>query len=358
MINPIEIKMRRDFVNFCLTKRLYYTLGLFKQCIFSYDETCPSAMIALTDPPRITIGPMFATDEDFSNYAISHELYHILQISDLKTPELNKKAANVAADIALNEMILGQFTHKTQDYVSATLCTRSKVLPDSEPKQSLMYYYNQLMQNPPEKETTATFDIHDFCNELSEVRVKEMMAKAEIDAKQMQGIGNTAGDAELFGKLNTLSDTFKKAINAIKVISSKIKQSHSRTQYSFLKYSKHGPDMPAAVKSAKKVKNAVLLLDTSGSMFGQNTIDLMYTMTQMLLKRGVLDGAYCFDTELHDFSLTQGKFIGGGGTTIDQKMLDLIAEKHGKDLDLILLSDMEIHWALTKSAPRIHKVTI
>lgn len=351
-----EITIRRDFVSYCLNKRLYYTLALFKQCVFSYDQDCPTAMIALTDPPQIVIGPMFSANQDLANYAISHELYHILQVSELKTPELNKKVLNMAADIALNEMILRQFSPDTQDYVKKSSCVREKIIPDAETNQSLMYYYNRLMQNLPEEKTR--FDVHDFCSELSETNVEEMIAKANIDAKQMQGIGTLASDAELFGKVCRLSDKFKQAINAIKVISSKIKQSHNRTQYSFLKYSKHGDVMPAAIKSPKKIKNAVLLLDTSGSMFGQGTIDLLFTMTQLLLKRGVLEGVYCFDTELHDFSLTQGKFVGGGGTTIDQKMLDRIAENHGKDSDLILLSDMAIHWNLTKPAPRIHKVLI
>lgn len=188
-------------------------------------------------------------------------------------------------------------------------------------------------------------DEHDFDDDDGDNSAEARKKRTEKAMRQAQALGNDmvkgspgkgAADAELFMKEKYapqyITALLMKIRNAVKVLSSKPKSELSwrmiRSRNSFF--------VPTERYSARTHKPAIILvLDTSGSMFNEETLSMSFSVANSLMKAGHLSAMYCCDTELRrvdpsDVRASRVGLIGGGGTDLGSEQVRQIRE----DLDL------------------------
>jgi predicted metal-dependent peptidase len=347
-----ENDARNLFIAECINpkNRWYQTLAIFKQVVFKFDDSIPTAAMVYTNPPQLLVGSKFQNEDDIV-CVILHELQHLVKhINYDKT--LNHELANIAMDIEIHESLRKLLPHKTE--MINQYSVREKLLPEALPDQNWIYYYNQLLQSPNVQ--YVQFDEHDDNGTLSKEDVEKIIEKSVVDAKILENkIGNKSGDFEIYGNVVTIPEHIKQLIRKIKIKTKRIKETFIPNTYTYQRENNAETYLPGKIYKTEMTLQCVMLIDLSGSMFNADTVNIMHSVLSNMQKKELVDGIYTFDTELR---LYDGKYVGGGGTVINQEMLDAIKKTHGKNVEIVLLSDMEICWECDRRSVKIHKVEI
>jgi hypothetical protein len=181
-------------------------------------------------------------------------------------------------------------------------------------------------------------DDGDNSKESRKKRTEKAMRQAKVVGRDLTkgSPGKGAADAEIFVKEKYapqyITALLMKIRNAVKVLSSKPKSELSwrviRSRNSFF--------VPTERFSAQNYRPAIILvLDTSGSMFDEETLSMSFSVANSLMKAGHLSAMYCCDVELRRVDpaavmASKVALVGGGGTDLGSAQIKQIRE----DLDL------------------------
>ena len=172
-------------------------------------------------------------------------------------------------------------------------------------------------------------------------RLEQAMREAEYEGKKMAGkmAGCHAGDLALFVK--EVDSPNKELIKLLSKIKSKVKTLADKPSHELswrVARSRGGFCLPTErISQGKKKKSTVVLvLDTSGSMWDEETLTASVSVGRGLMKTGKLAAMYQCDTELfrcdNQLSTPTGRssgtvgIVGGGGTDLSPKHIKQIRE--------------------------------
>jgi hypothetical protein len=172
-------------------------------------------------------------------------------------------------------------------------------------------------------------------------RIDQAMREAVYAGKQMAGkmAGCHAGDMAIFVKETDSPN--KKLIQMLSKIRSKVKTLSDKPAYELswrVTRSRGGFYLPTERESQGKKKRpaVVLVLDTSGSMWDEETLTASVSVGRGLMKSGKLAAMYQCDTEIsrcdNQLSSPSGKgsgkvqITGGGGTDLSPRHIKQIRE--------------------------------
>ena len=124
---------------------------------------------------------------------------------------------------------------------------------------------------------------------------------------------------EVYQARNELNTMIKRIIEIVRKALLLGKRTKTKEVRSYTKPHRFLDGAPGCDRQTREVFHgeAVLVLDTSGSMWIPELLDQMAGLTTQLNKRGLIRKAYCCDVNLHplDLSFKGGiKFKGSGGT--------------------------------------------
>lgn len=161
-------------------------------------------------------------------------------------------------------------------------------------------------------------------------QIDHMLGRARGESKKMLAAyqasfhGSVAGfealeDEEIYAVRKELSKTIREVIAQIRATVTKGERpkSHEKKSYAYPhRFLQEAPGVGRHYRSSGRAE-AVLVLDTSGSMWFPEILGQMATMAYQLLKRGLIKKAFCCDAVLHPLDRVTGgsvRFKGAGGT--------------------------------------------
>jgi hypothetical protein len=221
-------------------------------------------------------------------------------------------------------------------------------------------------------------DEHDFGDDSTKEeeaegrrRISDALEKARAEAEILaHKAGRTAADVAFIGKEEALDSRLESVINQIKVKFCRLHSPSAEEELRFERINRIWPDsdLPGYMTLDKPNPVVALVLDTSGSMWNDKTLNQMIAIGRKYFKRNMLSGFYCCDVELTpiqpDSSFRDVPLRGGGGTVFGPKQLEQIIEdlKPGrKKLDIIYATDEEVYGldeAKKDERVRLHVINI
>jgi Mg-chelatase subunit ChlD len=240
----------------------------------------------------------------------------------------------------------------------------------------------------------GSLDVHDFDNLPEDVKnaLREKIQKGLLDGERMAAAaGRMAADRPLdYAKGIQLDLMTKKVLNSIRSKASFLARKKFSVDYSHKKVNRLDEEMPGELLVNKRKPMVIALIDTSGSMAQSIILGKCVSAVRELYKQNRLAGAFSFDTELYDLTVSSSGYVeslrGGGGTVISDEYLTRIvsrmrAAQKGQidgtktviksqsrrtsfnDLDfpfeVVLLTDGAIHWDISdKYKKKFHQIII
>ena len=115
------------------------------------------------------------------------------------------------------------------------------------------------------------------------------------------------------------------------------------------------------VTMRRPTKKAVVVMDSSGSMWNEKAFKVSMAIAAWFEDRGLLEKLYCCDTELVEVKLGKKmkEIRGGGGTEFGKRHVDKICKGCGeKDFDIIYVTDEQLDLTEAKSVKTVHIVKV
>lgn len=294
-------------------------------------------------------------------FIIGHEclhvmLYHGKRYVAIKERELNKDLWNIAADIAIHEIMFREFGFK-REYITIidNMCTVETVFPDRineiKRSQTMEYYFNELTKDKEIK--YVPMDQHNFdeafangsdeamkkaYERLTNVEKQELKDKL-ADIPKPSNKEQEAGDTPLGTVYDTpiLEHTKKKWETVIKdwasthLVSTRTDWTNKNRRFNSVKSKLK---IPSYFTPEIKPVTVWMFLDTSGSC-----IDLAprFLTAAASLPPKIFDArVFCFDTDIYEVNIREGKVIGGGGTAFD--IIQEFIDKQGTHPDYVFVT--------------------
>lgn len=293
------------------------------------------------------------------NFIICHECLHVILNHGSRLKELNKDIGNVAADIVINEMLIGGFgfDRNKLEWVNKNGCWLDTVFKDHKPPvdkdRSMEYYYNLLKKDMVEQIKKALssgsikivddhsgiegIDPTDLEDVLDDV-VKEMNSgeKESLDKQLKDGnsqeieecnkqAGTMPGNLEVIIKIGFVKKkkkwetVIKRWANRFILNSDRDHEQWARVNRRFVGITTSGGlFLPSEMEieereDVKKRIKVVFFQDTSGSC--SHLAERFFKAAKSLPKERFDVDMYCFDTNVYATTLESGKLYGFGGTS-------------------------------------------
>lgn len=308
----------------------------------------PTLAISVTNKINLYINPDFfeaATQEDRVKY-LKHEILHVVfsHIQRSMQFNYNKEMFNVAADIAINQLIPNfPDTAKISGEVGQ-LATYNNMLqkhPNALPMETADYYYELLQQDQQggQGESSQCLDDHgkwedSVDSELVDTILKKAVNAAAEDAKIA---GNLPAELEkIIDKMSATKNNWKRILRKFVANTAEILVEKSRKK----RNRRYGVIFPGDKKECKL--HLAIAIDTSASV-SDNELNLFFGEIQSIYNNNVkitIIECDCQVQQVYDYSPNKEITVHGRGGTLYQPAIDRATEL---DIDgLIYMGDMEI----------------
>ena len=363
--------------------RLYYTAGLLS-IIKNWVITEKIETAGIDNKLNLYIGKI-VTDYTVFKYVVLHEISHIAHMAndskyivpeglrEFKGQEFYRYLLNVCMDTALNENLKKLIPEeyniviKPREMEFATFESFDKMFEPldatdiTKPNESASYYanlaYNRIKDKIDEAKAKAKgnqFDDIDL-DGLSEEQKQELEGKLK-EAKELgKNMEVKAGRGSLDDPISTnrvkVPEHIVKMLKKITTKVAKILSSRESVDDNFRRpRERSGFLLPTDSTDFKKIKESqiIMILDTSGSMFSEETLSYSASLADRLIKAKKVMAAYCCDTELKPLKLDNvfNNLTGGGGTELTNAHIDSIRLEHKIPkklmLDVVYVTDGEV----------------
>jgi predicted metal-dependent peptidase len=196
-------------------------------------------------------------------------------------------------------------------------------------------------------------------------------AEQEVLQKMDSNISYEGGDIDLIKGIDTVK--LKKGIipagivQELNAIKNKMRPRYTKGETPEYKWGRTnrafpGKDFPGMkkVKTKKNVKKAVVVLDSSGSMWDEKTFKTLLAVAHWFNDKKILAGLYCCDTELSkcELSSSWGEIRGGGGTEFDSSHINRIISDVGQEIDIVYITDGELDLTDARKCKDVHLVIV
>jgi len=286
--------------------------------------------------------------EQMSNYevafVIAHECMHVMLYHGrrfVKRPDYKSRHEvwNIAADIAIHEILFGEFGFDRSLITTIEPCTVDGVFKDSKSfirrGETTEYYFDKLHKEGKVK--YVSFDEHDFddafANAADSAMQKAYRRLTEIEKKELQRkVGQKVEDKEKRKNDNNVGTgagitVYDALIHELpkkkwELIIKEWAQAFLKTdKYDWTRRDRrisHLPKdmfLPGSLEQHYKKQKLWMFLDTSGSC-----IDLAprFLSAAASLPPKFFDvRVFCFDTKIYEIDIRKQEVLGGGGTSFD-----------------------------------------
>jgi len=371
--------LREHAVTTLARMRMYHTLALLQQVSVSHNSETPSASVRFTPSGiSITLGDAVCSSKDTFLFVLCHEIRHIYQIATYlemqKMSKFEKRIANAAMDAALHEDLIRLFpteAQATKDVLGGMVTVESlqetidrKAKEHSnvthvvlERNQDWVYYYNRILDIADE--LPPSFDEHEIEDGVGDLIRHKLMTAKDVAQRMGTTAGHQAMDSDLtFDPRAKLMKTIRDALEQVRIVTKRLSLKNPQSHYTCSAINHAYGYLPGVKRVPGRTRQAVLLLDVSGSMCNPETLSQLYAGCKHMEASGKLLATYTFDADIRPFSLDAKAFVGGGGTVISDAMMNKIYKDHGNNLDVVVLSDLEIAWDLVRTQHRFHLIKI
>lgn len=329
----------------------------FMPLVKALEQVVPKALMLRAG--IVSIQDDFALKEEIfglaADGAIYEELSEFFGASCLT--EVSKVMLSAPVTIEMLERMTGQSLERKQDWLYYAKCLVASLAlrVTREPDLARLLVDRQII-----RKVRATGLEGEAINPDAFADVDLLLGRAQGETKKMaesfasqlsEGPGTEAADnEEMYLARTELSEAIKRVIEIIKralSISQKAKTRSVRTYSKPHNFLAEAPGLRALYRSERHAQ-AVIVLDTSGSMWIPEVLDQMAGLVYQLRKRDLIQKAYCCDVQLHPLEMSQGgrvRFKGFGGTvwTRDHHTQILSDLDTAQKLTIYYCTDGEVH---------------
>jgi predicted metal-dependent peptidase len=289
---------------------------------------------------------------DEKQFVICHECLHIILNHGKRiSKDVNRRCANVAADIVINHMLVNKFGFDRDKLpATKTLCWVDTIWKDKEVpnNQNFEYYYTLLVNNSTQELSVSFIDEHNNSESIPSIfdPVKDINEKTdingvkenrdmpdrfidklnkELDDNSKETINNIAGTetgSDVFTVYLVAVKKKKKWETIIKKWSKKYDKTDSKEIEQWARINRRftmiSKDMilPTEMEVEENIEgkiNVWFFQDTSGSCYHYAT--RFFKAAQSLNPKRFNIRLFCFDTRVYETNLKSGKLYGFGGTS-------------------------------------------
>lgn len=301
-----------------------------------FTTSIPTCAVTVREHVLLLINPLFfnTLDLDMQTRILKHEVLHLMCEHLFRGKDYDPKLFNIAADVAINQLIAGMPDSMMIDGKECFFATL-KNLQQSFPKANIQanqtsdYYYKFLVQEQEKQKgkgkgdaTSGMRSVDDHgpwsdCIDKSVAKevVKELTNSAKNHAEKQANYGNLPADLlRIINALNKPQVNWKQQLHSFISNSEEILIELSRKR----RNRRFGIFQPAD-KVYSKLKIA-LVLDTSGST--QSILEKFLAEMNGIHKQGAIIEVIQCDTEVHGKPekydpKRKFKMKGGGGTDMN-----------------------------------------
>ncbi len=287
-------------------------------------------------------------DDEELGFVCAHECLHVILNHGSRLKGLDKNIGNVAADIAINEILLAYFKFKLRaDTALPKLCLISSVFPKAKPGQvqkhrEFEYYYNLIKNEeygskaPQSGEGEGTLDYHGYLPDESMDEIGE--AIEQLSKEEIESLSKfiKPGDSDSFEWIQTALKpkkvrTWEKVIRnwTVKAYRDKMQTQWRHTNRRFAVIEQYTDllipsDYDIDDKKAEKI-DMTFFMDISGSCHAESEKFFQAAKT-IPTDKFVID-AYAFNTRVIKIDLKSDKLPSGGGTAFDMLETHLLSQR-------------------------------
>ena len=268
-------------------------------------------------------------------FIIAHECMHVIlfhgkRFMSNKMLIANKDTFNVAADIAIHEIMEREFMFNIEQMKDVGLCTIESVFKEKAPQieqlSTMEYYFNKLVEGC--EVTYVPLDIHMFDENFADgcegIVKKAFERLTDVEKKELQ---NKLKDIAKMRGEEQGNKWFNVTINPVKkkkwemIIKEWAQAFLQSDRFCWYKPSRRTATLdsnlflPSHLELEIKKTNVWLYMDTSGSC-----IDLaprFFSAAASLPVKFFNARLFCFDTQVYETDVKSKKVYGGGGTAFD-----------------------------------------
>jgi len=356
------------------------------------DEKIPTACISFDrksgEGIQFKINPKFWAECDLymKTFILAHECSHVYFEHGRRMRHMDKKLANIAADVVVNHFLCDGFgfdRNKLQNW--ERYCWIDTVFPGDKsvlPHQCFEYYYQLLLkkqQKQPQDQNgkgkggegdaegqgqgepqdgngePQTVDSHEELDELTEKIMGEIAKKlSQEELEDFQDITDKCGQEEVkqashnpgstagtMSRIIALGRVVKKRKweTVVKNVLGRLAKEKDVTIEQWAHPNRRLAAMPSELLLPNEVEDTILYRDRIDVWFFQDTSGSCVHLADRFFKAAasIPDDKFrvrmfCFDTRVYETSLKSGKLLGFGGTSfscIEQHIQHLVKTEKG-----------------------------
>lgn len=222
--------------------------------------------------------------------------------------------------------------------------------------------------SPLPEEGESDMDGHDFdYSERNSCEVKGKIEAAQNEAKKWaHKAGKQLGDLAFESKYVELNKKLNKTLNSLNIRMTHILKESNNQEYTYSAINRLYSDidyLPGHKKTLKASPSVVLVLDTSGSMWDNKTLNQLAAAARMYYNKGMLAKFYCCDVNLIEINIKNPNLIkleGGGGTVFDNDLaMKIVSDlKAKKKVDIVYITDEAVDGLETTKNNKKYKVHV
>lgn len=361
----------QEAITVLLLKQPFYA-SLLLQMEREFSDRIPTAGVYVKNKIHLTINPEFFNSLTVLERVavLMHECGHVINNHFARYKNFDPKLFNIAADIAINQLIPGipqEFTVKGEKCKTATIQNYSQF--KLVPNETTENYYATLFKNAKkitikvgghgegQPQDGQTLDDHEIWKEGSGNKtLVHNVVKNAVNNAYKQAIarqhGNIPAEVErLIQELNKSQLDWKSILRRFVANSSECYVVDTRKR----RNRRFGVYYPGSKVESKL--NVVEINDTSGSMSEEQLSEIYNELVGMARQQVKITSIDC-DAKVHDVrkfdSRVKPKFKGGGGTCMSPALTE--AMKHSPDC-IIVFTDGYIPDPIKVSVPVLWVIT-
>lgn len=270
-------------------------------------------------------------------FVVAHECSHVILGHGKRLAGLHGDIGNIAADIAINELLLRGFGFKVSNWLMHTfgLCTIQSIFKDRagqiEKNREFEYYYREIMKDAKVQSLIAgsgikTLDYHgsipvDVPMEIKEIIEGLCQEDAENLKEQIKGQGNDSPAAQWIEATlkPKAKEDWRKVIQnwTIKEFRTRNKTQWKRTDRRFIDIQRRNPRLiipsigPIDNRFGERI-DMVFFMDVSASCYHE--AQAFFAAAKTIPDDKFVIDAKAFDTNIIPINLDDTKLPHGGGT--------------------------------------------
>lgn len=284
-------------------------------------------------------------------FIIAHECLHVMlqhgqRLHRSTTFTLNPRLFNIAADVAIHELLFHKFGFDRKQ-ISKDICTVESIFQDKldtiQRNQTLEYYFNQLVDG---KEVQyVALDTHMFDGADADGIIRKALDKLTTD--EYEEIKNKCKSHCDDSKAGNGEGTNWYQVTIAPVQKQKWEMVIKEWAQAFLQSDKYdwkrpsrrtaflnsGLIMPSFLEQEYKRVKVWLYMDTSGSCI--ELADRFFSAAASLPPKFFDPRLFCFDVDIYETDIHSRQVYGGGGTAFD--IIDTHLRKQGEHPDFVFV---------------------